>query len=193
MTTPMPHAPVLRAAAALLLLATAPVAWAQQLLPAQSEIRFTTRQMGVPVEGRFGKFDAQLQFDPKKPEAGRIAFSIDLTSAQIGAPETVAELRKPGWFDSARVPQATFTSTGITPGGPGRFDVAGTLSIKGIARPVTIPVMLAQQGATTRAEGSFTLKRLDYKIGDGEWNDTSLVGNDVVVKFRLALAGVPPV
>jgi polyisoprenoid-binding protein YceI len=40
------------------------------------------------------------------------------------------------------------------------------------------------------ASGSVAIKRLDFKIGDGEWADTSMVANDVTVKFKLAFAGL---
>jgi len=50
--------------------------------------------------------------------------------------------------------------------------------------------VLAQAGGTTTATGSFVIKRLDFKIGDGDWKDTSMVANDVTVKFKLALTGV---
>ena len=46
-----------------------------------------------------------------------------------------------------------------------------------------VPVTLAQSGATSTATGAFTLKRLDYRIGDGEWSDTSLVADEVQVAF----------
>lgn len=171
-----------------------PAAHAQQrLLPAQSEIAFLTRQMGVPVEGKFRKFDAQVAFDPKQPAAAKISFTIDLGSAAIGAADTEAELLKPEWFDTKRFPQATYTSSAVKPVSTGKFEVVGTLSIKGSSQPVTVPVLLAQTGGTggvTTATGSFTLKRLDFKIGDGEWKDTSVVANDVQVRFKLALTGV---
>lgn len=176
---------------ALLAALTAVPALAQQkVVPAQSEIGFVTRQMGVPVDGKFRKFDAQVAFDPKQPAAAKIGFTIDLGSASIGTAETEAELVKPDWFNTPKFPQATFTSTAVRPVGAGRFEVAGTLNIKGSSRPVVVPVTLAQSGATTTATGAFTLKRLDFKIGDGEWGDTSLVANDVQVKFKLALTGV---
>src|SRR5438046_1847489 len=82
-----------------LLAATALPACAQQkLLPAQSDISFVSKQMGVPVEGKFKRFDAQLAFDPKKPEAAKIAMTIDLASVSLGTAETEAELAKPDWF-----------------------------------------------------------------------------------------------
>jgi polyisoprenoid-binding protein YceI len=57
---------------------------------------------------------------------------------------------------------------------------------------VVVPVTLTQSAGVTRAVGSFTLKRLDFKIGDGEWNDVSLVANEVVVNIKLALTGIAP-
>lgn len=170
------------------LLATS--ALAQQLLPAASEIAFTSKQMGVPVEGRFKKFEVQMNFDPKKPETGKVAFSIDTGSASMGAPEVDGELPKANWFNVAKFPKASFESNAIKPTGPGRFDVTGTLNIKGNAQTVVIPVQLAQAGGTTTATGSFFIKRLIFKIGENEWTDTSMVANDVQVKFKLALSGM---
>ena len=169
--------------------------YAQKLIPTGNSISFTSKQMGVNVEGSFKKFDAQVAFDPKKPEGGKVGFTIDLTSIDIGDAGTMAELKKPGWFDSARVPAATFASTGIKAAGPGKFEIAGNLTVKGIAKPVTVPVTLTQAGlpaGQTRADGSFVIKRLEYKIGDGDWNDVSLVANDVNVKLRLIFTGIAP-
>ena len=170
--------------------AAAPAHAQQKLVSAQSEIAFTSKQMGVPVEGKFRKFDAQVAFDPKKPEAAKIAFTIDLASASLGSAETEAELVKPEWFGVKQFPQATFQSTAVKANGPGRFEVAGKLTIKGASQDVVVPVVLAQAGGGTTASGAFVIKRLDYRIGDGEWKDTSMVANDVQVRFKLALTGV---
>jgi polyisoprenoid-binding protein YceI len=165
---------------------------AATLLPAQSEITFTSTQMGVPVDGRFRKFDARIALDPKKPEAGSVALTIDAASATLGVPETDAEFVKPNWFDTAKFAQASFKSTAIKALGGGRFEVAGTLTIKGTSQPLTVPVSVTPSGANAIAAGSFTIKRLVFKIGEAEWADTSLVANDVQVRFKLALAGLPP-
>jgi polyisoprenoid-binding protein YceI len=180
-------------AAGLLLLATlgaASVHADQKLLPAQSEITFVSKQMGVPVEGRFKKFDAQIAFDPAKPESGKIAFTVDIASITLGAPEPDSELPKAAWFNTSKFPQATFQSSAIKGLGAGKFEVTGKLAIKGNTRDAVIPVTLTQSGATTTASGVLTLKRLAYKIGENEWADTSMVADDVQVKFKLALSGV---
>ncbi|MCU7374105.1 YceI family protein [Paucibacter sp. O1-1] len=179
-----------------LLLLQAPLAHAQakpaQLQAAQSELSFTSRQMGVPVEGRFKRFEAQLNFDPKKPETGKVGFTIDLASVSLGAPELESELAKAPWFDSKKMPQASFQSTAVKAAGAGKFEVAGKLTLKGQTRDIVVPITLAQAGALSTATGGFILKRLEFKVGDGEWSDTSIVANDVQIKFKLVFNGVAP-
>ncbi len=162
----------------------------QKLVPAQSEIVFVSKQMGVPVEGRFKKFDAQLNFDPAKPETSKIAMTVDVASATLGVPESDAELPKAPWFNTAKFPQATFQSTSAKGLGGGKFEISGKLSIKGHAQDVVVPLTLTQNGATTLATGVLPIKRLVFKIGEGEWSDTGMVADDVQVKFKFALTGV---
>ena len=166
-------------------------AWAEQkLLPTQSEIVFVSKQMGVPVEGRFKKFEAQIAFDPAKPATGKIAFTVDMASATLGVKETDAELPKADWFNTAKFARATFQSSSIKAVGAGKFEVSGVLNIKGVNQNVVIPVTLTQAGTNTTAVGTFALKRLVFKIGDNEWSDTSMVADEVQVKFKFALSGV---
>ncbi len=157
---------------------------------AQSELSFVSKQMGVPVDGKFKRFDAQLAFDPRKADTGKVQFSIDVGSVTLGDPMLDAELAKPAWFDSKKLGQAVFTSSTIKPLGGNRFEVAGRLSLKGMQRDITVPIALTQDKGLTTAAGGFVLKRLDFKIGDGEWSDTSMVANEVSVKFKLVFSGV---
>jgi polyisoprenoid-binding protein YceI len=187
----MPRFVLTTALAVLSFLISAPVL-AQQVVPAQSEIGFVSKQMGVPVEGRFKQWTAQIAFEPKKAEAGKVAFTIQTGSASFGAPETDAEVPKAEWFNVAKFPTASFASSSIKPLGGGRFEVRGKLSIKGASQDVVVPVAVTQAGAASTATGSFVIKRLDFKIGEGEWADTSMVANDVTVKFKLALTGMAP-
>jgi len=161
----------------------------QKLVPEQSEIIFVSKQMGVPVEGRFRKFDAQIAFDPHKPAAAKIAFTVDMASVALSR-EADTELPKPVWFNSAKFPQATFQSGAVKALGGGKFEISGKLAIKGLSSDVVVPVTLAQSGASTTATGSFPIKRLTFKIGENEWADTSMVADEVQVRFKLALNGV---
>lgn len=162
----------------------------QALVPAQSELSFVAKQMGVALNGRFKTFTAQSSFNPKSPQTSAIAFTVDLGSAVISA-EADAEIGKPDWFNTAKFPKAQFQSTAIKALGGGKFEVAGKLNIKGTARDLLVPLQLTQAGGLSTVTGSFGLKRLDFKVGDGDWVDTSIVANEVLVKFKLVLQGVP--
>ncbi|MCF8159330.1 MAG: YceI family protein [Polaromonas sp.] len=174
-------------------LATAalPATAQQKLLPAQSSIGFEIRQMGVPVQGHFKKFDAQISFDPAKLAASTVNFNVDIASTTLGAPEMDSELPKATWFNTPKFPQAQFTSSAFKALGGGKYEVTGKLAIKGQSRDVTVPLVMTQNGATTTAIGVLPIKRLAFKIGEGDWADTSMVADDVQVKFKLALSGIP--
>lgn len=162
----------------------------QKLVPAQSSISFVTKQMGVPLEGQFKKFDAQISFDTAKPETAKIAFTVDTGSATLGSPESDVEMPKATWFNVPKFPQATFQSAGVKSLGGGKFQISGKLTIKGNTKDVDVPVVLTQSSGVTTATGQFPIKRLAFKIGEGEWTDTSMVADDVQVKFKLAISGM---
>ena len=179
---------------ALLVLAAEPAYAQQKLNPAQSDVSFTFKQMGVPVDGKFKKFDAQINFDAAKLDASRVTFTVDIASTTIGDPATDAELPKSTWFNTSKFPQAIFVSSSIKALGAGKYEAAGKLSVKGIAQDVVVPITMTQTGAgaaaVTTAIGSFAIKRLTFKIGEGEWADTSMVADPVQVKFKLAMTGI---
>ena len=162
------------------------------LVAAQSEIAFQVKQSGVPIDGRFRKFDAQLGLDPKAPQTGTVTITVDTASATVGFAESDAELPRPLWFDSARSPRAVFQSSAITSLGGGRFQATGKLELKGTAHELVVPVTIVQSGAQSTATGEFVVKRLEFRIGEKEWADLSLVANDVRVRFKLVFTGLGP-
>jgi polyisoprenoid-binding protein YceI len=180
--------------AATALLIAQPAFAQQKLTPAQSEVSFQFKQMGVPVDGKFTKFDAQISFDATKLATSKVNFTVDIASATLGDKATDAELPKAPWFNTAKFAQASFQSTSVKALGASKFEVAGKLSIKGVSQDVVVPVAMTQAGAgaaaVTTAVGTFPMKRLTYKIGEGEWADTAMVADPVQVKFKLALIGV---
>lgn len=163
-----------------------------RLLSAQSEIAFQVKQSGVPIDGKFRKFDVQLVLDPKAPQTGSVVITIDTGSATVGFAESDVELPRPLWFDAAKFPQATFRSSAIQGSGSGRFQAIGKLAIKGTTQDVVVPAVLTQSGGLSSATGEFVVKRLEYKVGDKEWTDVSLVANDVKVRFKLVFSGLGP-
>ena len=191
----MTAARLLFAVFAILFAALAPPVHAQRVAaidPAKSEIGFVSQQMGVPVEGRFRKFTGKVDFDPAKPAASKAEIEVDLGSIDTGSEEADTEVKTKGWFNIAVFPTARFVSTAVKPLGSGRYEVSGKLTIKGKGIDVTAPVNTRQDGANTVFEGTFTLLRLQYGVGEGVWSDTDTVANEVQVRFRLVGIGKKP-
>lgn len=151
----------------------------------KSRVTFTSKQMGVPVEGGFKKFDAKILLDPAKPEAGSAKVEIDLASIDAGSSEATTEVKGKDWLNILAFPKASFTSNGVKAVSPGHFEARGTLSIKGVERDMVIPFAVRDEGPGSWLEGSFVLPRLQFKIGSGMWGDTDTVANEIQVKFKL--------
>ena len=174
-----------------MMLLAAGQAGAAGVLIDKSEIRFISRQMGVNVEGRFRRWRANIVFLPKDLAHSRADFDIELASVDLASDEAETEVKRPLWFDTAKFPSARFESQSITDLGGDKYQVAGQLTLKGVAHDAVIPIAVRKDaGGNSVAEGNFTIKRLDYRIGDGQWADPDTVANEVVVRVRMVL---PPV
>jgi len=169
------------------LLATLPAAAQQKVVVDKSTIRFVTKQMNVPVEGRFRKFDATVTFDPAKPEATKAEFEVELASIDLGNAEGETEAKRKAWLNIDAFPKAKFVATSVKSLGSGKFEATGDLSIKGASQKVVAPFTLTEAGGMRVVEGQFPLKRLQYKIGEGPWADTETVADEVLVRFKFTL------
>jgi polyisoprenoid-binding protein YceI len=156
-----------------------------QVDTAKSTISAISKQMNVPVTGTFKKFSADIQFDPAKPAAGHAQFSVDVGSYDLGAEDYNEQVRGADWFDAAHFPNATFASTAIAPAGAGTYSISGKLTIKGKSMDVVVPVTFKQQGKTQIFDGVLPVKRLQFGIGQGDWKDTSVVADEVQIKFHI--------
>jgi polyisoprenoid-binding protein YceI len=154
----------------------------------KSQITFVFKQMGVPVDGRFRKFNAQVAFDPAKPASSRAQVEIDLASIDAGAQEADDEVKSKNWFNIQQFPTAKFVSSAVKPLGGDRYEVAGKITIKGKTRDIVAPVSVKQEGNSALLDGAFTLKRLEYGVGAGPWSDVDTVADEVQIKFKLLVS-----
>ncbi|MBV8259649.1 MAG: YceI family protein [Paraburkholderia sp.] len=155
---------------------------------AKSTIFAVSRQMNVPVQGSFTKFSAQIDFDPAKPASGNARITVDTASYELGDATYNDSVRGPEWFDAKAFPQATFVSTAIMPTATNQYNVSGNLTIKGHMQTVAVPVVLTQQGVTQTFDGTLPIHRLAFDIGTGQWKDTSIVSDEVLIKFHIVVA-----
>ena len=168
-----------------LFVANTPPAAAQAIDYSRSQITIVSRQMNVPVEAAFKKFTAQIAFNAAKPEASSARIEVDLNSVDIGDPEIIEALRERNWFDTKNFPTAVFVSSSVRAIGNGRYEVRGPLTMKGRTNEVAAAFTIRPSGADRIFEGGFPVRRLQYNIGDAHWRDTSVVADEVQIRFRL--------
>ncbi len=159
------------------------------LLPEESQIEFTVKEMGVPVSGQFKRFEAAIDIDPAKPERSSASMRIQVGSLTTGNDEADAIAVDPDWLDKTHAPVALFKSASIRVLGGGRYEAKGALSIRNKERDIVIQFISSEQaGGRTVISSDFVIKRSEFGIGGGVWNEGGIVAEEIPVKVRLMLA-----
>ena len=148
-------------------------------------ILFTATQSDVSVDGEFRKFTADVDFNPAKPDAGKVALAIDMASVTTGSSDADDLLKEPDFFDVKHFPRATFTSRTISPSGTARFQVRGDFSLKGRSAELIMQFTARPEAGGLRIEGSFPISRSAYRVGEGQWADTGTLADQVQIRFSL--------
>ena len=167
-----------------LTLTTAQAATYQAVAPEKSSVTFSYKQMGVAMDGKFKKFNAQVSLDTAKLDKAKGSIDIDLASIDTGSGEADQEVLGKSWFNVAAHPKASFVLKALKPAGTNQYEALGQLTIKGQTRDLKAPVKLSPQGQLT---GSFVLRRADFGIGEGMWAKFDVVANEITVNFNLNL------
>ena len=157
--------------------------WAVDL--PKSHLGFSGVQNGAPFQGSFGKWTAEIAFDPAHPEAGHAKVTIDLASARTGDTQRDGALPQAEWFDVKAFPQASFEATGFVAKGGDAYEAPGKLTIRGIGKDVVLPFTLAVTGDKAAAKGHLSLVRTGFGIGQGVWATGEWVALDVGVDVDL--------
>lgn len=153
--------------------------------PAASTVSVQFKQLNVPVEAKFKKINAQIDYDTARPNMAKASIDIDITSFDLGDPDYNKEVLKKEWFDAAQFPKATFVSSAIASSGAGKLTVSGKLTLKGKTAEVSFPLSVKQQAGRQVFDGVLPIRRTLFNIGDGEWKDTSVVADEVVIRFHV--------
>jgi len=161
--------------------------------PARSRLAFVATQAGGEFGGQFKHFTTDITFDPGDLPGSRFHVVVDTGSADTQDETRDRALVGEDFFASGRWPTATFDATRFTPLPDGHYDARGRLTIRGVGRDVNVKFTFKPDADGRRAvlSGGTTIRRLDFGVGQGEWQDTKWVGNDVRIEFELVLAPGP--
>jgi polyisoprenoid-binding protein YceI len=152
-----------------------------------SSVEATFKQMKVPVEGRFKRFDAQIAFDPEKPSRSSAKITVDAASYDAGNASLNKAVRGKDGLDAVDYAHATFVLSSMVPAGDGIYSVTGRLTLRGKTQDVVVPVSMTEQGDSRVFDGSLPVRRRRFGIGQGKWADTAVLADEVVIKFHLVV------
>jgi polyisoprenoid-binding protein YceI len=116
-----------------------------QLEPAHARLLFRVNHLGFSnYTALITAFDAELVFDPEKPEAMKVTATADPASVETHYPvasfDFNAFIEGPDFLDVAQFPEARFVSTSVRRTGGATADVTGDLTLHGVTKPVTFAV-----------------------------------------------------
>ncbi len=155
---------------------------------------------------RFTRFEADLDFDPDRPETMSVEARIDVSSLRTGYPrddvDFDAEITGPDWLDAASHPHIMFRSTRVALTGPDTADVTGLLSLMGVEREIVLqvrfnggyagmPVYDPQGRIGFSATTSFNRSDFGFVMGLPTPDFNMGVGDGVEVRIELEMLGPP--
>ena len=148
----------------------------------QGSLGFDVKQMGAEIAGSFASWSAEISFDETTTSgpAGEVLVMIDIGSLTLGA--VTDQAKSADFFDVASYKTAQFKAQILAEAGS--YQAVGILTIRGIARPLTLPFSLSLTGDTAQMQAAVSLDRRDFGIGAG-FADESTVGFPVAVKIAL--------
>jgi len=185
-------APTLAIAAAALLLACAhgqarAAQW--NVIPEESEIRFSGSAAGQTIEGVFKEFSGTVRFDPAAPAETKARIVIQMDSLATGNSDVDGTLPGETWFHTSEHPEAVFTADSAEAAqGESAYVLNGTLDLKGKTGAVDAPFTIEIAGDTATATGEVAINRLDYGVGPSGPVSGITVTEEVAVSFRIRAA-----
>ena len=161
--------------------------------PAHSEVTFQVRHLLTKVRGHFSDFAGAIQFNDEAPERSSVSFTIQAASVDTKTTDRDTYLRSEDFFFVDKHPQITFVSSRITKKGSDDYDVRGTLTIRGVAKEISLPVTFLGHAkdpwgnARLGFEAETTINRKDFGL---MWNaalETGgfLVGDEVKISLQI--------
>ena len=150
-----------------------------------SSIEFTGTQLGAEFDGKFKTFTAEIAFAPDDLAGSKVRVLIDIASADTGNADRDSQIISADWYDAGQWPTAKFETKSFVEVAPGKYEAIADLTIRDVTQEVVLPFDLEISDRKAEVEGRLTIKRTDFGVGQGQWSDTSQVGDAVTIKIDI--------
>jgi polyisoprenoid-binding protein YceI len=116
-----------------------------QVTPIQSSIRFNTTS-SKPLTGNFDKWNATLTFASRDPTSAVFQVEIQTASVHSRNSENDDQLKSKDLLNIAQAPVISFKSNKVVQTGKTTYDLVGTFTMRGVSKPATLKLVIADQG-----------------------------------------------
>jgi polyisoprenoid-binding protein YceI len=156
------------------------------------------------INGSASGISGTVTFDPANPAATKGKIIVATTSLMLPNPMQKQHMLSDKWLDAAKFAEISFESKEIKnvkiADDTTTADVTGTFTLKGVSREITVPVKLTymkdklgqrvpdQKGDLLVIRSSFTIKRGDFNIMPGQFEDKV----SDTIELTLSIAGASP-
>ncbi len=153
---------------------------------AQSRLQFTGTQAGAEFKAVFHKFAAAIDFAPEDLAGSRFDVLIDLASVDSEDSDRDSTIRGPDIFDASHWPQAHYVTRSFTKTSAG-YSAVGALTLRGVTKDVPVEFQFTPGATGAKLTGTANLKRLEFGAGQGDYQSTDQIKNEVKINFSLVL------
>jgi len=149
-----------------------------------SKVEFVAAKVTRSHNGSFKKFSGTIDLVNNKPEGSRVTIDIEANSVETDEPDLTKHLQTPDFFDVAKFPKATFTSTKIEPAGGSNYNITGNFDLHGVKKAITFPAMIQVAPDNVTVSAEFSINRKDWNLTyPGKADD--LIRDGVVIKLNV--------
>lgn len=167
--------------------------------PNHDSINFKVRHIFVPIPGRFDHFTGTIRFDPQNLAGSLFDISVDTASVNTFVDQRNQHLRTADFFDTAKYPAMTFKSSRIEHISGQSYEAHGQLTIKDVTKDIALPFTYLGQKENPMAQGQqvagfvsdFSIKLLDYHVGDGHWQQMGVLGDNADISLYFEVTRQP--
>ncbi len=155
--------------------------YGQNINTKDSKVSFSVSNMGIKtVKGTFSQMKGNVNFSPENLSSANFDVCIDTNTLDTKSKKRDAHLKNEDFFKVETYPTICFKSNEIVKTKLG-YNAKGTLTMRGISKTVKIPFTYENNKIT----GNFTVKRLDYKVGEDVGG--FMVGKKVTIQIICVL------
>ena len=169
----------------------APSEW--NIDPAHSGVYFDVRHIFATVRGQFNDYTAKFIFDPESNYTSSCEFEVKVKSIDTNISQRDTHLRSEDFFAAKKFPTMTFKCTRINQLEGNKFEIVGNLTVKDVTKEIKVPFTYfavkdnpgKPDEMVAGFEGTFTIDRLEYNVGNGSFYKMGLVDKDVHITVSL--------